>query len=114
MNCEENGFRLRVPSRELLRWLAANADADLCRQRTLSLQHHGCNSTTEELPVWLAVLNDNIKKLPADTDSQDPIRQPLIGVLEELYSWLTKTFQGAEKIEDNPAYRGMMNEGEEK
>ena len=68
----------------------------------------------EELPVWLAVLNDNIKKLPADTDSQDPIRQPLIGVLEELYSWLTKTFQGAENIEDNPAYRGMMNEGEEK
>ena len=68
----------------------------------------------EELPKWLAVLNDNIEQLPATTPSQDPIRQPLIGVLQELYDWLTKTFQGAENIEDNPAYRGMMNEGEEK
>ncbi len=64
----------------------------------------------EELPKWLAVLNDNIEQLPATTPSQDSIRQPLIGVLQELYDWLTKTFQGAENIEDNPAYSGMMNE----
>ena len=68
----------------------------------------------EELPKWLAILSKNLEQLPATTPSQDSIRQPLIGVLQELYDWLTKTFQGAENIEDNPAYSGIMNEGEEK
>jgi hypothetical protein len=30
--------------------------------------------------------------------------------LDDIHGWLTKTFQGAENIEDNPAYSGMMNE----
>ena len=68
----------------------------------------------EELPKWLAILSKNLEQLPATTPSQDSIRQPLIGVLKELYDWLTKTFQGAENIEDNPAYSGIMNESQDK
>ena len=40
--------------------------------------------------------------------------EDIIDKLGDIHDWLTKTFQGAEKIEDNPAYSGMMNEGEEK
>ena len=68
----------------------------------------------QELEEWFATLDSAKNRLPMVCQANDAICQDIIDKLGDIHDWLTKTFQGAEKIEDNPAYSGMMNEGEEK
>ena len=68
----------------------------------------------QELDKWFALLDMSKNHLPMACQANDPISQDIISGLDDIHGWLTKTFQGSEKIEDNPAYSGMMNEGEEK
>ena len=68
----------------------------------------------QKIDKWFALLDMAKNHLPMACQANDAISQDIISGLGEIHGWLTKTFQGAEKIEDNPAYSGMMNEGEEK
>jgi hypothetical protein len=64
----------------------------------------------QELDKWFALLDMAKNHLPMACQANDPISQDIISGLDDIHGWLTKTFQGAENIEDNPAYSGMMNE----
>jgi hypothetical protein len=68
----------------------------------------------QELDKWFALLDMAKNHLPMACQANDPISQDIISGLDDIHGWLTKTFQGSEKIEDNPAYSGVMNESQDK